>query len=95
MLEGMQYVHYTLYCDFFKMVLLDTLQWIAFIVQNRPHEGNDAEGLRTIDDIRNGMLTNSNIHVVHDARKIVVLKVGIDTVHLFGFFVYCTRHPIQ
>jgi hypothetical protein len=50
------------------------IQWFQRIIDNRPHDGD--LGTLTINDIRNGIYADDNIHNHYfDPRKVVVLKV--------------------
>ncbi|KAJ7868369.1 hypothetical protein B0H14DRAFT_316875 [Mycena olivaceomarginata] len=60
-------------------------QWFDLIVKNRPAADEDKSTLTTVDDIRNGMLLESNAHIVADLRQVVVLKMpnvvlGVDDI---------------
>ncbi|KAI0278646.1 hypothetical protein BGY98DRAFT_916858 [Russula aff. rugulosa BPL654] len=47
-------------------------EWLQCIVDNRPHDEN--LDLLTINDIRNGIYTDNNIHNYFEPREVVVLK---------------------
>ncbi|KAJ7925799.1 hypothetical protein B0H13DRAFT_1113789 [Mycena leptocephala] len=50
-------------------------EWFGLIVKNRPASPDeDVSTLTTVDDPRNGMLLDSNAHIVADSRHVVVLK---------------------
>ncbi|KAI0289275.1 hypothetical protein BC826DRAFT_630875 [Russula brevipes] len=48
--------------------------WIEIIVRGRSQYDEDIANLDDIDDVRNGMVTNPQIHRLFDRRTVVVLK---------------------
>ncbi|KAF7371615.1 hypothetical protein MVEN_00017000 [Mycena venus] len=60
-------------------------EWFDLIVKNRPAPDENVSTLTTVDDTRNGMLLDSNAHIVADSRHVVVLKtpnavLGVDDI---------------
>ena len=50
-------------------------QWLSLIVENRPSNSpEDEEGLKDINDVRNGFFAFSPIHVAFELREIAILK---------------------
>ena len=65
------------------------LQWLQLIIDNRPHDEN-IESL-TINDIRNGIYADNNLHSHYfDPRDVVVLKVC-----LLCFREITTKHHVR
>ncbi|KAJ7639352.1 hypothetical protein FB45DRAFT_905375 [Roridomyces roridus] len=49
-------------------------EWLDFVVQNRPTEGEDVSDLNSIHDIRNGLLLTGDLHHLMDHKHVAVIK---------------------
>jgi len=57
-------------------------EWLQLIIGNRPHgDERRLHTLTSVNDIRNGIMSSSNLHTYFDSRAAVVLKACL---HLFS-----------